>query len=228
MGVFEVLLVWFLVSFTGAAAPGPLSAAVIQHTSKSGRRIGILPMVGHAIVEVGIIAAVILSVQALMVIESLADIMVVGGGVVVVLFGVLALREYRHDPDRREACESTGPQLSSALKATAQGATVSILSPYFLIWWFAVGLSSVTLLMAELQMGMGLVFLAGALIYFTHISTDFIIGGVLIGMSHEVSKKATARNINWTMVAIGVFQIALGAWFILQPFIPYLIQTLGL
>ena len=40
MGAFEVLLVWFLLSFTGAAAPGPLSAAVIQYSSQRGKLIG--------------------------------------------------------------------------------------------------------------------------------------------------------------------------------------------
>ncbi|MGY5876257.1 MAG: LysE family transporter [Candidatus Thorarchaeota archaeon] len=228
MGAFEVLLVWFLLSFTGAAAPGPLSAAVIQYSSQRGKLIGMLPMVGHAIVELGILAAVILSVQVLMVIEALTDIMVVVGGVVVILFGLLALRHYRHEPEIIEATEATRPQLTTALGATVQGATVSILSPYFLLWWFAIGFSSATMLMAELQVGVGLVFLAGALIYLTHISTDFIIGGVLTVMGDEVSKRATARDINWTMVAIGVFQILLGAWFIIQPFIPSLIQFIGL
>ena len=99
-------------------------------------------------------------------------------------------------------------------EATAQGAAVSLLSPYFLLWWFAIGLSSVTLLVAELQVGVGMVFIAGVLIYFTHISTDFIFGAFLTLGSDKATKTVKVGGINWVSVGIGIFQILLGLWFI--------------
>ena len=96
MGVFEILAAWFALSLTGALAPGPLSAAVVMQSSKHGRLHGMLPMVGHAIVEVGIIAAIIVSVQALTLSQLMIDILVGFGGIVIILFGFLALREYKH------------------------------------------------------------------------------------------------------------------------------------
>ena len=218
MGVFEILAAWFVLSLTGALAPGPLSAAVIMQSNKHGRLHGILPMVGHAIVEVGIIAIIIVSVQSLTLTPLMIDLLVGFGGIVIILFGFLALREYRHK-EEVEKREDTKATASSVLEATTQGIVVSILSPYFLLWWFSIGLSNVTLLVGTLQVGVGTVFLAGLLIYFTHVSTDFLFGGVLTLGTDVATKKAKIGDINWVSVFIGVVQIVLGAWFVLLAII---------
>ncbi len=214
MGVFEILVAWFALSLTGALAPGPLSAAVVMQSSKHGRLHGILPMVGHAIVEVGIIAAIIISVQALTLAPLTINLLVGFGGIVIILFGFLALREYRYkeEVEKREESKMTA---SSVLEATTQGAAVSLLSPYFLLWWFGIGLANVTLLVGTLQVGVGTVFLAGILIYVTHVSTDFLFSAVLTLGTDVATKKAKIGEINWVSVFIGVVQIVLGAWFVL-------------
>jgi threonine/homoserine/homoserine lactone efflux protein len=218
MGVFEILAAWFALSLTGALAPGPLSAAVVMQSNKHGRLHGILPMVGHAIVEVGIIAVIIVSVQSLTLTPLMIDLLVGFGGIVIILFGFLALREYKHK-ELVEKKEDTKATASSVLEATTQGIIVSILSPYFLLWWFSIGLSNVTLLVGTLQLGVGTVFLAGILIYFTHVSTDFLFGGVLTLGTDVATKKAKIGDINWVSVFIGVVQIALGVWFVLLAII---------
>lgn len=212
MGVIEVLVAWFALSLTGALAPGPLSAAVVMQSSKHGRLHGMLPMLGHAIVEVGIVSAIILSVNALSLDPFGINLLVGFGGLVIVLFGFLALKDYRF----RES-ESSSPQPSttaSVLAATTQGAAVSLLSPYFLLWWFGVGLANVTMLVAELQVGVGTVFLAGVLIYLTHISTDIGFGAFLTVGTHFVKTHTTTGGVNWVNVAIGLFQVVLGVWFV--------------
>ena len=214
MGVFEILIAWFALSLTGALAPGPLSAAVVMQSSKHGRLHGILPMVGHAIVEIGIIAAIILSVQALTLAPLTIDLLVSFGGLVIILFGFLALREYRYKEEVQKK-EDTKITASSVLEATTQGAAVSLLSPYFLLWWFGIGLANVTLLVGTLQVGVGTVFLAGLLIYLTHVSTDFLFGAVLTLGTDVATKKAKIGDINWVSVFIGIVQIALGVWFVI-------------
>ena len=214
MAIFEILAAWFVLSLTGALAPGPLSAAVVMQSSKHGRLHGILPMVGHAIVEIGIIAAIILSVQALTLAPLTIDLLVSFGGLVIILFGFLALREYRYKEEVQKK-EDTKITASSVLEATTQGAAVSLLSPYFLLWWFGIGLANVTLLVGTLQVGVGTVFLAGLLIYLTHVSTDFLFGAVLTLGTDVATKKAKIGDINWVSVFIGIVQIALGVWFVI-------------
>ena len=214
MNVLEILAAWFLLSLTGALAPGPLSAAVVMQASKRGPLHGILPMVGHAVVELGIVAAIIVSVQALM-LDTMTIRMLVGiGGLFIVGFGLLALKDWKHVAPSSTSESAAASSLSTIAQATVQGAVVSILSPYFLLWWFGIGLANVTLLVGQLQIGVGTVMLAGALIYLTHISTDFLFGAFLAVGAHKAAKKATVGGVNWINVAIGLFQVALGAVFI--------------
>ena len=215
MAVLEVLVAWFILSLSGALAPGPLSAACVMQASRRGRLHGILPMVGHAIVELGIVAAIILSVQIFIDNPLIITLMMGFGGIVIVLFGILALRDYRFS-ELSTISEESESSKSTIVEATFQGAIISILSPYFLLWWFGVGLANVTFLIAELQVGVGTVFLAGVLIYLTHISTDFIFGAFLSVSSDSAARRVRVGDINWINVVIGVAQIVLGIWFILQ------------
>jgi threonine/homoserine/homoserine lactone efflux protein len=214
MGVVEILAIWFALSLTGALAPGPLSAAVVMQSGRHGRAYGILPMVGHAIVELGIVVAIIVGAQLFAFDSFTINLMVGLGGIVIVFFGFLALKDYRHKPPAETIEIDEGSAVSSALEATTQGAAVSILSPYFLLWWAAIGLSNVTLLISELQVGVGTVFIAGVLIYLTHISTDFLFGAFLTIGTDTAAKKADYGGLHWINIIIGIFQIVLGAYFV--------------
>ena len=219
MGAFEVLAAWFVLSLTGALAPGPLSAAVIQQASKRGRLHGILPMVGHAIVEIGIIGAIMLSVNALTLTPFIVDILMGFGGVIIILFGLLALRDYKYDDSDSSLVKKQETSAITALEATTQGALVSIFSPYFLLWWFGAGLSFISILMVDLQMNIGTVFIAGVLIYFTHISTDLLFGAFLsIGATYGSEKaqvESKAGRLNLVNIGIGFFQVVLGLSFVI-------------
>jgi threonine/homoserine/homoserine lactone efflux protein len=214
MGVLEVLMIWFGLSLTGALAPGPLSAAVVMQSNKHGRLYGILPMVGHAILELGIVAAIIISAQIFAFDKLVTNLLIGLGGAVIVFFGFLALKDYRFRSQAEVNNVVHSSTKSAALEATTQGIAVSLFSPYFLIWWAGVGLSNVTLLIGQLQVGVGTVFLAGVLIYLTHISTDFLFGTFLTVGTDAASKKAGYGGINWINIIIGVFQIVLGVWFV--------------
>jgi len=212
LAVVEILVGWFILSLTGALAPGPLSAAVVMQTNKRGKLHGILPMVGHAIVEIGIIAVIILSVQMVIENQLIIDLMKGGGGFVIILFGSVALREYRYKGNSQGTESEDTTSAATVAEATIQGALVSILSPYFLLWWIAAGFTAVSSLMESLEVGT--VFLAGVLVYLVHISTDFLMGAFLAIGTDKASKKAKAGGINWISVVIGVFQIAIGALFL--------------
>ncbi|MDF1540440.1 MAG: LysE family transporter [Candidatus Thorarchaeota archaeon] len=219
MGVVEILIIWFVLSLSGALAPGPLSAAVIMQSSRHGRLHGMLPMVGHAIVELGIVATIIVSAQLFAFDSFTTDLLIGLGGIVIVFFGILAAKDYHYKKPETTPEETEGSKVSSVLEATTQGAAVSIFSPYFLIWWAGLGLSSVNVLIGELQVGVGTVFLAGALIYLTHISTDFIFGAFLTVGTDVTTKKADYGGINWVNIVIGLIQIVLGGYFILTALV---------
>jgi threonine/homoserine/homoserine lactone efflux protein len=221
MGAIDVIVVlagWFVVSLTGALAPGPLSAAVIQQTSKHGKLHGILPMVGHALVELGIITAIILGVSWLNLTPFVFALLEGFGGMIIIAFGLLAIKDYKHNDTEFQNIIEQETSTVSALEATTQGALVSIFSPYFLIWWSGIGLLFITNLLGALQLDVGTVFLAGVFIYFTHISTDFIFGAILsvgtIYADEKVQIESNAGRLNWVNIGIGLFQVVLGIYFV--------------
>ncbi len=219
--LFFILAAWWMLSLTGALAPGPLSAAVVMQASRGGRLQGIMPMVGHAIVELGIVVLIVMSVSVLTLDRLTVSLMQGIGGVVVILFGLLALRDYRHRATENTTDQSSSIRVRSGMIAAAtQGVVVSVLSPYFLLWWFAVGMGTVSTLIVELQAGVGTVLLAASLIYFTHISTDFMFGTVLAVGADEARQRVTREGVNWLNVGIGVFQVMLGLWFIVHALTP--------
>ncbi|MCF2138043.1 MAG: LysE family translocator [Candidatus Thorarchaeota archaeon] len=116
MTILEILAAWFLLSLTGALAPGPLSAAVIQNAAKRGRLFGMLPMVGHSIVEVGIVIVIIISVHSLVMTPFMIALIMGAGGLVVIFFGLLALREYRYSAEELEdtSDEQNTPPVTAA------------------------------------------------------------------------------------------------------------------
>ncbi|MHA2079512.1 MAG: hypothetical protein ACW99X_18130, partial [Candidatus Thorarchaeota archaeon] len=105
-----------------------------------------------------------------------------------------------------------------ALEATTQGALVSIFSPYFILWWLAAGFTAITYLLENVQWSVEAVFIAGVLIYFTHISTDFIFGAFLsVGATYGSEKAqvdSKAGRLNLVNIGIGLFQVVLGLSFI--------------
>jgi len=218
MGVIEVVIVlagWFGLSLTGALAPGPLSAAVIQQASKRGRLHGLFPMVGHSLVELVIVIAIILGVNS-SVLDPYTDLLMGVGGVVIILFGLVALRDYKQDDivDKPKQVLTA----SSALEATTQGALVSVFSPYFLLWWIAAGFTAINYLLDTVEWSVGAVLIAGTLIYFTHISTDFLFGAFLSVGATYGSEKAQVDSkvgrLNLINIGIGLFQVALGLFFV--------------
>ncbi|MHA2058703.1 MAG: LysE family transporter [Candidatus Thorarchaeota archaeon] len=218
MEVLFVLAAWFALSLTGALAPGPLSAAVIQQASKRGRLHGILPMVGHALVELVIITAIILGVSSSALIPY-TDVLMGFGGVIIILFGIVALRDYKQDDIDSSVKTKQELTTKTAIEATTQGALVSIFSPYFLLWWIAAGFTFISYLLENVQWSIGTVFIAGTLIYFTHISTDFLFGAFLsVGATYGSEKaqvESKAGRLNLVNIGIGLFQVALGIFFIL-------------
>ena len=69
---------------------------------------------------------------------------------------------------------------------------------------------------ASLVIEVGTTIVAALLFYFTHISTDFIIGGFLALGTERVGKIRKEGDINWINVIIGLFQVVLGLMFVLQ------------
>lgn len=142
----------FLVALTGAMAPGPLLTYTIVQSVKTGRRgylAGLWVIVGHALLEMGIIVLLLLGFS--FVLKNLVVFRLIGtaGAVILAFFGISIIRSVRRDdiPDRfwdfaRQPESKTAGAGSAPLdNPVFGGVVISMSNPYWWIWWASIGLA---------------------------------------------------------------------------------------
>jgi threonine/homoserine/homoserine lactone efflux protein len=136
--VFITLLTIFVSSFvialSGALMPGPLLTVTISESSRRGFITGPLLITGHAILELGLVAALLLGLapffQQPLVFVTTA---LIGS---VILFW-MALNMFRSLPSLRLSWE---PDHKRRNHPMISGILMSVANPYWIIWWATIGL----------------------------------------------------------------------------------------
>ena len=125
----------FIISFSGAMQPGPVTATAITMGSRS-RWAGALLAVGHGIVEFPLIVLMIIGLGTIF--ESNAAQIAIGfaGGAVLVLMAIQMFVSARANTNAQAKISRDRPILT--------GIVLSAGNPYFLVWWATVGLALAT------------------------------------------------------------------------------------
>lgn len=168
VSVFWVIFSFsFLVALTGAMAPGPLLTYTIIKSAKTSRRgylIGFWVIIGHSILEMGIIIFLLLGFS--FVLKNIIVVRVIGvvGGLILIYFGgsiirdvyigkisttFLNLSDSSGSSGSSESSESSGRQHQDTSAAENKGLEnpviggimVSMSNPYWWIWWATIGLA---------------------------------------------------------------------------------------
>lgn len=195
----------FVIAFSGAMMPGPVLTATISETLKRGFWAGPLIVLGHAILELAMLVAVIAGLGPLITRPATMTLLGLGGGALLVAMGAqmaltaaAAAREaLRTQADPRRAVR--GPILTGIL--------TSLSNPYWILWWATIGLNY-----AALALHSGLPGLAS--FYSGHILSD------LTWYSIVAAAVASGRRIcpSWAyrvlLTACGLALVALGAYFV--------------
>jgi len=129
--IVEMLSLGFLIGLTGALAPGPTLIATIDASLKGGWSMGPRVTLGHIAVE---LVMVLLIVAGVSIIFGEYTWLIAGiGGLALILFGILTLRE------ARTATIDLSAEQARPAQPFLAGIITSISNPYFWIWWFTVG-----------------------------------------------------------------------------------------
>jgi threonine/homoserine/homoserine lactone efflux protein len=139
----------FLVALTGAMAPGPLLTYTIIQSAQSkqkGYLTGVWVIIGHALIEMGIIILLLLGFAFVLKHTIVVKIIGISGGVLLILFGLSIIRNVIKG---RIATDFLSTSPSSTTEKTTQGkgigstilggAVVSMANPYWWIWWATIG-----------------------------------------------------------------------------------------
>lgn len=194
----------FIVGFSGAMMPGPVLTATISEVLKRGWTAGPLIVLGHAILEVAVLAAVVLGLGVWLEQEPVMATIGIAGGLALILMGAQMAATAKA---AAEAAAHTEADPKTAIRGPiATGAITSVANPYFPLWWATVGL---TYAGYALKQGFpGLV-----AFYSGHILSDlawYTVVAVAVASGRRLCPPAVHR---WLIVLCGLILIGLGMFF---------------
>jgi len=187
------------VSFSGAMAPGPVTAVTIAKGHKSGRA-GIFIALGHGVVEVPLIIAIALGLSIIFKAPWWKFFIGVVGGGFLVWMGIGLIRD-------RKALGAGEKQVPYG--SFQAGALTSMGNPYFFIWWATLGAALITQSLAWGVIGVAAFIVA-------HWSVDLFWYWLLTYMTHRgksIMKPAVQGGI---FAVCGILLTSFGAYFFLD------------
>jgi threonine/homoserine/homoserine lactone efflux protein len=123
-----------VIGLSGALMPGPLLTATISESSQRGFIAGPLMIIGHALLELALVCALLLGLGPVFrQPEVFAAIALVGAAI---LFW-MAFGMFRSLPTLSLALQGDGRRRSHPVTS---GIMMSLANPYWIIWWATVGL----------------------------------------------------------------------------------------
>ncbi len=204
MDLFTFIATVVVVTASGALAPGPLFFTNITHGTKSGAKGGLAFSVGHTIFELSLVLFLAFTLQTVVNEPLIKTVVGIVGGAALLVFGFLQIRDALSS--KPIAANESKMRSKNALLL---GTLFTGLNPYFILWWFTIGM---TLIVNALELAS----FAGVLImYVSHVWMDY---AWLTGTAY-LAKKGTnlVGSIGYRilMVIFGVALIYFGLYFLL-------------
>ena len=183
--------------------PGPLLAITISKVARRGFWAGPQLMLGHAILELALIAALAAGLSKFIDNELVMAVISLLGGAILLGMGSLALRKVWQKVKLPTAPSEIGRGRTLVLA----GILVSLSNPYWLIWWITLGMAY---LLWSLNLG-----IAGVVTFFTgHILADvawYALVAFIIATGRKFMNDKVYRVI---LLVCGLALLALSVYFI--------------
>jgi len=188
-----------LISLSGVMAPGPLTVVVVGKGAQSPHA-GAMIAVGHGVVEFPLMVLIVIGLAPVLRHATVAAVIGLAGGVVLLWMGHGLLRSLRRTEDRSEE------RAASPLMA---GILMSAGNPYFIVWWATVG---ATLVFRAWEFGVWQ-FVVFAVI---HWSLDLIWYFFLSAASFRGTKLLGTRFLQGVSLVAGVVLLFFGVRFVVD------------
>ena len=188
----------FIISFSGAMQPGPVTATAIIMGERS-KYAGALMAIGHGIIELPLMVMIVLGADALL--KSNFTQMLIGltGGVFLMLMSTQMLISLKTPDDQQSKYEKSRPVIAGLL--------LSASNPYFLLWWATIGLALAT---NAKQLGIW----AFVLFAIVHWACDIVWFQALSWASFKGTKLLKRKISNKILLACSIALSGYGLFFI--------------
>lgn len=196
----------FVVALSGALMPGPLLVLTIREVANRGFWAGPLLILGHGLVEIALVIALILGLSQLIEVGPVSGIIGMAGGMVLIWMGLSTIRRGWHGMK----FDDFNPVTIKPTKILVlSGVLGSVSNPYFLIWWATIG---IIYLLWSLNLGVAGV----ASFYSGHILAD-LSWYTLIAFVLAKGKRVVNDTIyHYLILACGLALLGLGSYFIIS------------
>jgi threonine/homoserine/homoserine lactone efflux protein len=196
-----IFITSFIVGLSGALMPGPLLTVTISQSASRGWIVGPLIVLGHAILELSLIVAIVYGMGQFLTHPPVIGTIGIIGGAVLLWMGGSMVKDAR-----KVSLVMDGRKGISSLHPVWAGILTSLSNPYWAVWWATIGLSYIGF---SLKYG-----LAGiSLFYAGHILSD--LGWyVLISVLVHYGKRVTNDRAFQAVIAVcGIFLLFFGLYF---------------
>lgn len=186
--------------------PGPLLALTISETARRGFWAGPLLVLGHGILELALVIALVLGLSQIIVGDLVTGLIGIIGGVVLVVMGINIIDTSWHR--NVVAVPSENPVAARQHRRwILSGVVVSLSNPYWFMWWATIGMAW---LLWSMKLGA-----AGVASFFTgHILAD-LAWYALVSLVIVTGKKIIKDTAyHWLLYMCGLSLVGLGAYFI--------------
>ncbi len=137
MNYLTIFIISFSIALSGALMPGPLLATVIAESTKQGFKSGPLIILGHAILEILMVAFIILGFSRFIHNNLVLKVIFSLGAIILLYMGIKIIFSLP-----RFSLENLSGYKSSS-NLILLGVTMSAANPYWTIWWLTIGMGLV-------------------------------------------------------------------------------------
>lgn len=207
MTLLPLFLTAFVVGFSGAMMPGPVSTVTLAQSMKRGFWAGPLITAGHAVMEGLLVLALALGLGGPLRRPEIVATIGCAGGLVLLWMGYgLILHAWRGGGENALNDEAPSP-LAGRMNPVPAGMVTSIANPYWFLWWATVGAKYV---FDGLEWGVvGL-----AAFYSGHILSDLSWNSLLALAMTTGRRLFRGRLYRALFLLCGLFLLGLGGYFL--------------
>ena len=208
-GKVELLLLagsWWLVGFTGAMMPGPVTTLIVTETARRGFIAGPLVTIGHVLLELAMVVALYFGLGDLLKQNAVAGTIGLLGGIFLLWMGFGIVRSAWLAQVSLTLNQST-PRATGAGNPIAAGVLTSVSNPYWILWWATVGAASLVTFRAYGLAGI-------VAFYIGHTLADWVWNNVVAFIVATGRRGMSDRVYRGILIACGGFLIALSFYFV--------------
>jgi len=207
--MFEMAAIFggsFTLALSGALMPGPLFTITLSESARYGFKAGPLLMIGHALLELLLVVAVVQGVGIYLQLPPVMGTIALLGGSLLIYFGIDMIRTAGSLSLSQET-EITGHSFTR--HPILMGAITSLSNPYWTLWWATIGLGYLAAAMKFGNLGVTTFFVG-------HIAADFAWYCLI---SFGVSRgKSFLKDWGYQSLirVCGIFLFFFGGWFLIS------------